>query len=64
MKVSIGVPLQATSGQIAEVQESQGKMWDAINQMGGELWELAGRESNSDLEDEGLDPKGSYAKAP
>ena len=39
-------------GQIDEVQQSQDKMWGAINRMGEELRELANRGDSSESEDE------------
>ena len=52
MKESIGDSLQAMKGQIAEVQQSQAKIWGAISRMGEELQGLAVRENDSDSEHE------------
>ena len=38
--------------QVAEVQNSQDKMWGAISQMGDELRELATREDSTEFVDE------------
>ena len=51
-KASIGDALKTMKGQVAEVQESQDKMWGAISWMGDELRELATREDSSDEEQE------------
>ena len=50
--------------QIAEVQESQAKMWGAISRMGEELRGLATRENDSDSEheEEEAAPKDSPAE--
>ena len=50
VKESIGNSLQAMKRQIAEVQQSQDKMWGAISRMSEELQGLAAKEDDSDSE--------------
>ena len=52
VRESIGESLQAMKGQIAKVQKSQGKMWDAISRMGEKHQGLAAKENDSYSEHE------------